>query len=291
MTPNWEDPSVGRWQPDLATDRYSLGLVFLRVFGAAHFPIQGRQNEGDSSPSISRSPEGLRGSDAFGRRSAIWDLCGRSLSVRHPEDRPSAGEWVAVLEDLLAVMGASGCSRPGSGKTRTAPPPSSSRRAGRETGRWWPRRGRAVAPLDVIVRPVAALPRLVTLPAIAVTGPVAAGSPAPARSGPAMVTGSLRRRASGLRSRSPGSAGAAGGGRPGRRGSASDPRPQQLRRHLRRGAVLWLRAHRQMLRQLTSRGRRGRGFRRLLFLVLLDFIGACVALFIFGVFISPFLGL
>ncbi|HLI24378.1 MAG TPA: phosphotransferase, partial [Acidimicrobiales bacterium] len=47
MTPNWDDPAVARGtNPTLASDRYSLALIFLRIVGAANFPIQARQRGG-----------------------------------------------------------------------------------------------------------------------------------------------------------------------------------------------------------------------------------------------------
>ena len=46
MTPNWDDPAVpAGTNPTLASDRYSLALIFLRVVGAANFPIQARQRQ------------------------------------------------------------------------------------------------------------------------------------------------------------------------------------------------------------------------------------------------------
>jgi hypothetical protein len=47
MTPNWDDPAVAAGtNPSRFSDRYSLALVFLRVVGAANFPIQARQRDG-----------------------------------------------------------------------------------------------------------------------------------------------------------------------------------------------------------------------------------------------------
>ena len=37
---------AGGGNPTLASDRYSLALIFLRVVGAANFPIQARQRQG-----------------------------------------------------------------------------------------------------------------------------------------------------------------------------------------------------------------------------------------------------
>src|SRR6201999_136226 len=44
MTPNWDAPSIPAGaNPDMLSDRYSLALIFVRVAGAAHYPIQRRQ--------------------------------------------------------------------------------------------------------------------------------------------------------------------------------------------------------------------------------------------------------
>jgi hypothetical protein len=112
MTPNWDDPAIPPGSnPTLASDRYSLALIFLRVAGAAHFPIQGRQRRGEPlridfevAPVAARA----RSLDAA---APTWDLCERSLSVADPAARPSAGEWAAALEQVLDDLGAMGTVR------------------------------------------------------------------------------------------------------------------------------------------------------------------------------------
>ncbi|HLI54565.1 MAG TPA: hypothetical protein VKU88_09570, partial [Acidimicrobiales bacterium] len=102
MTPNWNDPAVGAGEnPTPASDRYSLALVFLRVVGAANFPIQARQRDGGPvRVEVALPPRGgLRPGDP------VWSLCARGLSLADPTGRPSAGEWAAVLEAVLAEMG------------------------------------------------------------------------------------------------------------------------------------------------------------------------------------------
>ncbi|MGH9095497.1 MAG: hypothetical protein ACRDXE_10085, partial [Acidimicrobiales bacterium] len=108
MTPNWDDPQITTGaNPGPASDRYALALIFLRVVGAAHFPIQKRQKQGElltidvSLPATHGRPPGLR-ADA-----PVWEACGRGLSLHDPEGRPAATAWVAVLAQILDDLGAS----------------------------------------------------------------------------------------------------------------------------------------------------------------------------------------
>lgn len=109
MTPNWDDPSVPAGQdPTAATDRYSLGLVFLRVVGGANFPIQARQRAGGRLEvrfPVSSGP----GRVLLEERAAIWNLCARALSMQ--AERPSPSEWLGPLEALLDAMGAASLMR------------------------------------------------------------------------------------------------------------------------------------------------------------------------------------
>lgn len=107
MTPNWDDPAVARGQnPGVTTDRYSLGLVFLRVVGAANFPIQARQRAAERVEIRFPVPAGRAAGGLLDRHAAVWDLCERSLSLTRAEDRPRPSAWLGPLEELLDSMGA-----------------------------------------------------------------------------------------------------------------------------------------------------------------------------------------
>ncbi len=103
-TPNWEDPSLvpGR-QPGTGADRYVLGLAFLRLVGAAHFPLQGRQR---AHPQVNVDLELPRAWRKFADMPGLWELCERSLSLVNAAARPAPAEWAEALEDLLDVLGA-----------------------------------------------------------------------------------------------------------------------------------------------------------------------------------------
>ncbi|HYA45335.1 MAG TPA: hypothetical protein VED59_06995, partial [Acidimicrobiales bacterium] len=102
-TPNWSDPSAPKCErPSVATDRYALGLVFLRVVGAAHFPVQGPQRAGERVSIDFALPRAWR---RVGDLTELWGLCERSLSLADPPGRPSPGEWAAQLESLLVALG------------------------------------------------------------------------------------------------------------------------------------------------------------------------------------------
>ncbi len=106
MTPNWDDPAVqGGSNPTVYTDRYSLALIFLRVVGAANFPVQARQRQAGVVTVEFPVPKAAYQDDVLGPNSPVWQLCGRGLSVTHPEGRPSAGEWAAALESILERSG------------------------------------------------------------------------------------------------------------------------------------------------------------------------------------------
>ena len=116
-------PAACRWPPPTGTtrrlaatvsnlgplsDRYSLGLIFLRVVGAAHYPIQARQKRGEEMVIDFEIPPWGRRAQRLGRDAEVWDLCSRALGVREPETRPDAAEWVRVLEVTLRDVGAGG---------------------------------------------------------------------------------------------------------------------------------------------------------------------------------------
>jgi hypothetical protein len=108
-TPNWDDPAAGAQPaPGTGPDRYGLGLAFLRVVGAAHFPVQARQR---AASQVSIDLELPRSWRKLPDMPELWELCERSLSLVNAADRPSPGEWAQHLEALLGVLGASALAR------------------------------------------------------------------------------------------------------------------------------------------------------------------------------------
>jgi hypothetical protein len=103
-TPNWDDPAVAAGRlPSEASDRYVLGLAFLRLVGAAHFPLQGRQR---AHRQVNVDLELPRSWRKFPDMPGLWELCERSLSLVNATERPTPAQWAAGLEDLLDVLGA-----------------------------------------------------------------------------------------------------------------------------------------------------------------------------------------
>jgi hypothetical protein len=101
-TPNWYDPAGPSGAGRREADRYALGLAFLRVVGAANFPIQGRQRSGGIvSVDLDLPRRWARLPDL----PWLWELCERSLSCLDPASRPSPGEWAGHLEQLLDLLG------------------------------------------------------------------------------------------------------------------------------------------------------------------------------------------
>jgi hypothetical protein len=182
MTPNWDDPAVPRGSnPTELTDRYSLALIFLRIVGAANFPIQARQRSGDTVSVDFPVPPGPLASLLLDEANPVWDLCARGLSVRRPETRPPAAAWVPVLEAILAPrrVPVSPAGDPGDVTIRPVPSPRRPDYGGRR------------APRVTVLRPPAA------------RAPVAASIAAPrAGSGPSIWPGvreAIRRRLAGYR--------------------------------------------------------------------------------------------
>jgi hypothetical protein len=264
MTPNWEDPAViPGGNPDLASDRYSLALIFLRVVGAAHFPIQGRQRRGETIIVEVEIPGAARRLRGLAPKAPVWDLCERGLSVRRPADRPTASEWVPALEGLLVDLGAEQiseavrASQGGGGPVATLDPVTvgATDRGDR----------------DVIARPVAAELRPTPLRAIV-------GAPRPAARLPV--------------------APATSGSGPVSSGPAPAPPPMTLSfsgrpllAHIRAAVRWWALLHRRMARSVSSPGRRSVGFRRLVVCAGLDVAVGAVALFLVAMMVVPFLGL
>jgi hypothetical protein len=107
MTPNWDDPAVPRGSnPNWSTDRYSLGLIFLRVVGAANFPVQARQRGGDRVEVAFPVPAGPGSEVLLDPGAPVWRLCSAALSLAGADRRPPATAWLTVLERLLIDLGA-----------------------------------------------------------------------------------------------------------------------------------------------------------------------------------------
>lgn len=102
-TPNWEDPALRPDEaPRLWVDRYSLALIFLRIVGAANYPLQARQR---SQPKVSLDLELPRSWRRLEDMPGLWELCERSLSLAEPSQRPAPTEWAVQLELLLEALG------------------------------------------------------------------------------------------------------------------------------------------------------------------------------------------
>lgn len=263
MTPNWDDPSVPPGgNPGLAADRYSLALIFLRIVGAGHFPVQKRQKAGETIDIELELPAATRRAPTLGADAPLWALVSRSLSATDPGGRPPASTWAAALHDVLvdlgagavieAVHAAQGSDRPSIPSAPIAGAPAR----------------------DVRVLPAQARPR----------APVWSSHSAP----PAPEVG---------RGGTPAARYAAPPGLPG----ATSPAPAgvpappalrvQLRAALATGFATWRRLHGRALRSLASRGRRAQGVRRLVACAVLDFALASFALLLVAMAVAPFLGI
>lgn len=268
-TPNWDDPARPAGAgPTEAADRYAIGLAFLRVVGAAHFPLQGRQR---AAHRVSVDLELPRSWRRLADMPELWELCERSLSLVNAPERPSPSEWAVQLEQLLGTLGATHLAE-------------QVRRAQRDPrpaipgpgGAGGLRRGCAlrVTVPDVAVRPVLRQraastwelikPRPVLVPVGEMTGVTGAGASAYAGAG--------------------GAAGAAGFGP----GVMTGLTPREFL-HLATSA--WGRAHRLALRLLRSPGRRVHGLRRMAGLALVDLVAACGVVFLAAMIVSPWIGL
>ncbi len=284
MTPNWDDPAVAPGaNPTPDSDRYSLALTFLRVTGAAHFPIQQRQRSGDPLHVDIAVPPAAAVRSLAGD-APVWDLCERSLSRDRPAQRPAAGEWVAALEQILddlgamrtvrAVWAAQGGGAPG--RTPTSPPDRAARH------------GR-----DVTVVPVAgdsrepAWRRIVPIPrGPGLRGAPGAPAPRPAPRAPRVpVAATVAATPAGGYRR----AGSPSGG-PGPQPAPSPP-PVPVRVAARAGAAraaaAWLRLHRRMVRALATRGERATGVARLAGCLVVDVAALSVALFGAAMLFAP----
>lgn len=266
MTPNWDDPSVpAGGNPGPAADRYSLALIFLRIVGAGHFPVQKRQKAGEMIDIELELPPATRRAATLGADAPLWALVSRSLSATDPGGRPPASTWAAALHDVLVDLGASAvvdAVHAAQGSDQPSMP--SAPIAG------------APAP-DVLVRPAAARPRAPVWSSHSAPSPPEVSRPgAPSVRYAATPAGSQ------------GAASPAPAGAP-------LPNPPALRVQLRAalatGFATWRRLHGRALRSLASRGRRAQGVRRLVACAVLDFALASFALLLVAMAVAPFLGI
>lgn len=288
MTPNWDDPAVPRGaNPTLTSDRYSLALIFLRVVGAANFPIQARQRAGGPVEVEFPVPAGPGAEVLLDPDAPVWALCARSLSVAHPEGRPPAAAWVAELARILRAVGAAPVEAPdevapAAEPAATSAPPDDVTvvpvRAARRPVRTWSR--------------VRAEPRYPAAPAASggagaggfAWRPLPGGSPAPATVS-AAGTGA---RTAGTRAPATGVAAP-----PGPRGGGPSDAAMwpELKTYAGRLVRWWLHLHAAMLRTLLTRGRRRRGLRSLAFCLLVDVVVGVILLLFGAVITAPVLGL
>jgi hypothetical protein len=152
MTPNWDDPAVvAGANPDRYSDRYSLALMFLRIVGAAHFPLQSRQRRGEPLAIDFEVPGHLRRVSVLQRGGPLWRCCAWGLNTADPARRPPAAVWAALLEEGLLAMGADevvhGVWATQEGSELAAPSPAATLEP-------------EGAPIGIHIRPVAPSPRL-----------------------------------------------------------------------------------------------------------------------------------
>lgn len=266
MTPNWDDPAIESGDnPTLASDRYSLALIFLRVVGAAHYPLQARQRQQRSLRVEFEIPDTWEELPEADPDAPLWALCARSLSRADPEGRPQPDEWCSALAELLGHLGAAdlvetvdrlqdgdayrreqlnGESDPNVAEDAAGPPPATANGAGP------PVVNLERAPVDVEVTPVPTVVRPVSwhwMGALAENGAV------------------------------------------GPMGAAPVPlRPGQF---LREGLVFWVGAHRRAAALTVHQSSTAAGLRRFAVLVFLDLVLAGMLLFLVAMLVSPFLGL
>lgn len=278
-TPNWDDPGLAPGAgPGLWSDRYLLGLAFLRVVGAAHFPVQARQRRGEKLNIDLEVPHSWRHLPDMVQ---LWGLCERALSLVDMPSRPTPGEWAAALEELLHNMGSAELAA----RVRAAqgdPRPSLAGAALKEE-----RERSSPVPLtvpDVEVRPVVRRRRVSAWQLVgssaAEPGPLATGSNI-AGLGPGQLGTGAARQLSGASALTGGGSGLVGLG-------VGNIGPRQF---LRRCGEAWGAAHRLALGLLASRGRRIDGLRRFVLVLVVDLVAACVVLFLVGEIVSPWIGL
>jgi hypothetical protein len=271
MTPNWDDPAVPAGaNPTLLSDRYSLALIFLRVVGAANFPMQARQRQGGAITVDFAMPAGRFGEALLGPGAPLWALCERGLSMTDPPGRPSAAEWVAALEAVLDTLGASEVMRSvwaaqGGGVPAPTPGPAHPSPA--------LVLARPSPAGDVVIRPVLASPR---------PAPRWTLVPPPA---PVAPWRWAQRPASGVVS-----TGLSAGVSP-PAPAAGTPVAAQGWAYAVQAVAWWAAFHRHTARALWAPGHRADGVRHLGLCFVVDLVAAVVGLFVVAMIVSPVLGI
>jgi hypothetical protein len=294
MTPNWEDPSVpSGTNPTVESDRYSLALIFLRVVGAANFPIQARQREAPSVTVDFAVPPAQFGDALLGPGAPLWDLCERGLSL-NPAARPHPAAWVAALEAALDAFGAADTMRAvwatqGGGRPAQmlALPP-------------------LVAARDVTIRPVRAAPRpaprwtVAAAPAreapwrrgsSAVAGAGATTRASAAGGGPVPAAGPLPPTSAWLAAPVSGAAYPAPGAGPAGVLAPSPPVSRQALAYLAEVLRWWLGLHRRAARTVWSRRRHRGAVSAVAACLAVDAVAALVLLFLVAMIVAPILGI
>ncbi|HUE60226.1 MAG TPA: hypothetical protein VMO88_11640 [Acidimicrobiales bacterium] len=278
MTPNWDDPAVPHGaNPELTSDRYSLAVIFLRVVGAANFPVQARQRQGGAISIDFPIPPGYAREVLLGPGSPLWSLCARGLSAEHADLRPEPSEWVAALEAVLDGLGAAHIMHSvwsvqggGSAMSPVLSFPGSERSAPRGSAA---RDG----PTDVTVRPVVASGRIPP-PKRVVVSSVSGPAPEAWHAGSVFVTASGGSQVSAVASANT---------------VPTDPILRQLAAIARIALRWWLEAHRSMVRGLARRDRAGAvsSVQRLVVCAAVDLGVAVLSLFLVAMAVAPFLGI
>lgn len=263
MTPNWDDPAVPTGSnPELSSDRYSIALIFLRVVGAANFPVQARQRQGGTVSIDFPIPPGYAREVLLGPGSLLWDLCARGLSTEAPGMRPSPGDWVAALETVLDGLGGAQIMHSvwmsqGGGPVRTVTP---SIGVGAEV------------PGDVSVRPVVATSRVPPPKRIAPARQSHDRADPPWRVVATVPTASLP---------APGT-------------TTGDPVHRQIAAGAAIASRWWLDAHRSLFARSSTRvgwDAAGETLRRLALCAAVDAAVALLGLFLVAMAVAPILGL
>lgn len=288
MTPNWEDPAVpSGTNPTVESDRYSLALIFLRVVGAANFPIQARQREAPSVTVDFAVPAAQFGDALLGPGALLWDLCERGLSL-DPATRPHPSAWVAALEAALDAFGAADTMR-SVWMTQGGGHPAQ-----------MPALRPAAGPRHVAIRPVKAEPRPVprwTVAAASVRDPpwrrgsaalAGAGAMSLSRVGPGgPVTPAASGPAGSTWPPGPAGSGARQAGAP----APSPPVGRQALAYLAEALRWWLGLHRRTAGTLWARRHRGAALRGVATCLAVDLVAALVLLFLVAMIVAPILGI